>query len=890
METKDNRFNILSLYKETKNKLEINEYIERENIDKPLMLSFLKGENIPSIDRKEKIVSPFLFRDIENDKYYPFIFCSTIYENNQMRLISVIDLNNIVKEILIKNSINIDITNISTIYDDLNLILNEKMILNKYSLLPFFSYFYEEVIEYNSNYPFISSYLFSDEIEEKYNSLFKEVKSNSFEKKIFDESYGFNARRDRVFKRIEKYSGTRVTSSDAFMIDSLIIDSIDEFTNKNESILFVYPKNKENDINIYLENNELKEIFNHSYQFDVDKLIQKKKNEEIRLRYQSFQNKREAIYKPLNRFKEALSKIDNDYEKINIDFSSYSSSDYEKDESLINFINSSKELQNTYIKNHHYYGLNCGKERNVYSSLQLTILNLISTLSSLINEIQRKEYFYEYNVSIKSFIDFDNLLSLADLVSQYSGFYKSFFNNDELSLSGLKEKYLELSSYELVLKKFFDDEFFKLDLYSLLKKQGIFKEYKIKKEISSHIKKEHKNIYKKIIDIVKKYGFLKKEIEDILPKYVSVYGENIKTFNGLTEIENEIEYINRCKEFMSDNSVFSFSHPLVKRIFSEDDFRKDFILEINKLKNIYSLFIDQYKKYEEFFEIKKDIHADDFDSLLNRFKEANLYSYEEFNEYLNLQEKMKDISKQMIEAIYIFIDKEKEIKHLGNDFRYSLLSYLYSDCENKFSAYENDYENIKKEYVSSLSNLKKIQLNSIYQKLEKKYSKEEIMIISSDKLSTLKDNQYDNVIVFMSEYLTEMNLLSSYRVGKKHLFISYSNSDKRIVGFHETRMNKDSMYFHLFDYHGISDSFLNTLNEDCRNNNAELILNSVYPFMIQKEGKRYALFPTSYLRYPYDESYIDDMAIYLSTYLDIKLISFDVFEYCLTKKGIFEYI
>lgn len=892
MEKRENHLNILSIYKETKDKLTVNEYLERENIDKPLMLSFLKGESIPFIERKEKIVSPFLLLDIENETYYPFIFCSVLYENNQIKLSSIIAINNIVKEILKKESIDIELNDIVSFFDNFNSKLDEKMLMNKYALIPFFSFFDEDIIEYNSNYPFISSYLFSDECEKKYDSLFKEVKSNSFEKKIMDESYGFNARKERIFKRIEKYSGTRVISTNPFMIDSLILDAIDEYANKNESVLLVYPDERKEKIDKHLKETNIENIFDHSYTVDVDKIFQIKKDEEIKLRYQSFQNKKNEIFKPLNKFKDILrQKIEGNI--IDIDFSSYTYSDYEKDKNFFDFLNSKEELLKTNIKKHHYYSLSCENNRDSYSSLQLRVLNIISSLSNFINELKDKEYLSDNEVNINSIYEFKNLLFFYDLISKHLEFSTNTFKNEEISLDSLKEKYKELSKTELVLKKFLKDDFFDLDLNFLFERKGIFKNKKIKKTICSYLKqKDYKKFYKEINDVVIKFNDIKKEIENILPKYISIYGEKIKTFNGLNEIETEIAYKETCKEFMQNNDVFSFSNPLVKKVFSNEDFRHLFISDIEKLKKTFSLFIDQYKEYESFFIKEEDIEKENLDDVLDDFKRINLYSFQEFSDYLKLQEEMKNISLELNEAISIFEEKERKLEYLETDFLTSLVTSLYSKCKESFTIYENDYENIKREYISSLERKKENYINSICNKIKQKYINKNdlIELIDSKELYEIEDNQYDNVIVFMSESLDDMNLLSTYRVGRKHMFISYSTSDKRILGFHETRMSENNLFFSLFNDDSLSMSFIDTLKEDCKNNDAELILDSVYPYMIKKDEKLYAIYPTFCFNYNYDQNYIEEMTEYLASYLDIKLISFDAFEYLLYKKGIFEYI
>ena len=48
--------------------------------------------------------------------------------------------------------------------------------------------------------------------------------------------------------------------------------------------------------------------------------------------------------------------------------------------------------------------------------------------------------------------------------------------------------------------------------------------------------------------------------------------------------------------------------------------------------------------------------------------------------------------------------------------------------------------------------------------------------------------------------MDNMRLLSTYRVGKKRIFLYNGVSDKRIQGYHETKINKDNLYYKAFDY------------------------------------------------------------------------------------------
>ena len=99
---------------------------------------------------------------------------------------------------------------------------------------------------------------------------------------------------------------------------------------------------------------------------------------------------------------------------------------------------------------------------------------------------------------------------------------------------------------------------------------------------------------------------------------------------------------------------------------------------------------------------------------------------------------------------------------------------------------------------------------------------------------------FDNVLVVGGEKMDNMRLLSTYRVGKKRMFLYRDVSDKRIQGYHETKINKDNLYYKAFDYSLLPSYFFEKLKKECEDSGARLVLDDErYPLIVEKNGHNY---------------------------------------------------
>ena len=135
-------------------------------------------------------------------------------------------------------------------------------------------------------------------------------------------------------------------------------------------------------------------------------------------------------------------------------------------------------------------------------------------------------------------------------------------------------------------------------------------------------------------------------------------------------------------------------------------------------------------------------------------------------------------------------------------------------------------------------------------------------------------------------------LLSAYRVGKKVLFLyDQDHIDKRIVGYHESRINKESLYSKIIHYENLSPAFLEKFRSDC--NDEGLILeenSSQFPLIIHDREKDYGILPDVLLTRDMDDRSIDELSKYLARFEHLHLIVLDTFSYLFGDRKISDFL
>lgn len=948
---------ILFLYKENLKHLTIEEKevsLSNPDVDKALLHPFLVGEEIPLL-AKEDYVSPFLVHDIVKNIYYPlFYFHLEKKSHGLVRKDELPCINQAGVMFLRENQIELrdefSLKDIPTCYQSLQNSLSSRMKMDKVGLVPYFSFASSQILSDSLNHPFLSRYLFGNDDElQKYDSLFKEIKSKPVEKEICHDSFGYFARLQRVLKREEIYQGTKVSFSTDSLRECFMLQFIFRNLKNHETSLLILPSLED----VSFESSFLEGCLRWK-EFSKEEILSQLRKKEpkglsltenrfLKDTYQterkhiSFFEKKKECYSLLSSYLnvENLSEFKPDKATLDLNLASYDEKQFSLDKVFFDTFRKLDSIRRTHLSDHPYYGLTMPNKKESYDRLQLLLSQLIQSLESFLTDIEKNELFSKYDIDIRSLEDFRRYYEIGHLLSQYNGFPRKYFRIDEkkeeeYSLLSLKKAYQSLSSSRLFLKNVFDEKFFSLDLYKLIRRldsKNPFLRHLSRLQVRRHLQLEDEYDLEQIIRVIKAYCQSKSRLEDILPLYVEVYGESVMTMNGVVEIEANIAYVNKVKEYQRNHDFFSLELPFVKRMLKDKAFRLDSLARLDGLYQSYEEILSFLQEYEQDY-LESDLSyltSMSFSDLKARFSKETQYQYDDFDQYLEFQDAKKSASTLLNVVIQRYAKAGRRLDTLQEDFFSSIVYQSYQNGKRKFAPFRADYCTIRKSFVSSLSKERNVVDFSLANLcLENRMYVEDldlreritdrllekgtsfgyqdymdglhmlshdypIVIVRENELYSMPDDMFDHAIIYDSDMLSSMALLSAYRVSRKRIFLYDENHhDRRIVGYHESVIHAEMISSLLGDFSLLPDSLLEALKKDCEKHGTVLRTDDErFPLIIPFHGRDYAIYPDVLSKKDESPYSMVELGKYYALFENLTLIAVDTYGYLLGDEDLF---
>lgn len=923
-------------------------------VDESTLSLFLKSFPIPFDKKYQHFVSPALIFDKVKNCYYPFFFLNTTYKNGSIYINhSVFLINPLVKAFFFDLGIEIEDENVDRdLFAFLEITKNkltEKKILNKVEILYGLMGFSVADMLYVRAIPFLTQYAKSESYPLKYHGLFKELKDSELEKEVSKKDVGFFARLERSKKRLEGYQSEKISYVGRDAFDYVILDFLDSFIQQKQNVLIVVPQSEKEELFRFMKQERLSDFcFDYSEVNFIKALEGLKKEmpnalsskEEIQIerflqaeeRYITFSEKKRELLQSqkIQRNERRFDFLVNYIDKIDylppVDVSEYTKEEFQTDYDFLTALDSCESVLDSYVTNHPYYGLTATPKEENYNIINELIFDICDGIQNLQKKIKVNHFMDDYGIAINNFEELEKYLSDLKILSEYNGFPRKYFrldqnNSQRYALSHLKRRYQTLSSAKLMMNSFFSEDIYKEDIAKMVKdyENGFFfAKRKAKKHILSYFKLKKSNDFVTILRLMKGYIAAKIELEGLLPMYQDVYGDNVLTMNGVMEIESNIAYIKKFKEYFKDDEKFSLDHPFIKRYLKDKEFR----VEMQSLgKEVSVLETDVLKKINTligyFLQAKRDYFKYDFSVILNHLYKLKNNSLKEFLEYAFFHEGLEKASFLLQLTVRSYIRKQRPIRNFKKEFFMSLASESYRRGTKAFQPYQKGYENAEKQYLEALSEYsdinRMIRYQSFYQRIEESVSsnpffdiidneeqeikrKNQSVALKNEQVKYLSlrypigvttvddtiffdDESYDHVIIFDSELFNNNQLINLFRLGKDVLLLNdKSIYDMRTQGYHDTFFNRDVIYKGSFDFTILPDAFLAMLDKDF-----SIHGDNRYPLILSQDDKEYALMPDVVLSHEHDVRYLAEVARFLAKEENLILANLDCQEYLFGK-------
>jgi hypothetical protein len=965
METNENsNLDLLKLYKESLSKLTVPvEAVSAstQSVQQSLMTSFLKGEKVVCIKEKE-FVSPFLIEDLSNQTCYPMLFFKVSGEGNLLFYDKSLPVfNSACLDLLQGYGLkikSINFSDIEVIYERIENLIVANMMIDKLRLVPYFHFVDCDVLEYNQNFPFLKDYIFGDIDNEKYASLFKEMEDSHVEKKLTDNTFGFFARNERVFHREESYSGSSVFMTEESIFDNFIVKCVTRNAKRRQSVLFLTaPEDKKKvedalsrfslmnyvDEEKYRTSEELSEKLLSIFEKDggcVKDTFSTVKNK--REQYFSFLRKRDEAYHSLQPFKQ----IDyfnefrqNNIRVLNLNLEGYDSLERKRDENFFDVLKNLSSIREGCLTDHPYYGLTVTLERENYSRLQLILINLIKLIRQFNDEINRDDVVQRYALHMNSMNSFYYIRECGRILSQYNGFPRKYFHfsfeeEEKYPLSELKRTFQAISSAKLFLSNVCFTSLLSMDLVELMKNlesDNFFVRRKARKALKEQVRSPKETDLDSIIHVLQTYLNSRQHIRKILPVYREIYGDSVLTMNGVVEIQSNLEYVRKFHSFQEEHPNFNSDHPFIKRALRDKAFRLEQLARLERISGIYENIKENLTKYVSFYRDvnNDDLYDTDFDSLLERFNTENLNSYDEFFDYVSFIKAKSEASRLLSIVIQRYIRNHWPLSTLKDDFSYSIIYQAYQEGRKKFDSYDESFNGLGKEVLSSLSQieaekkqdyqnryvefLKEVQENPDSRKILSHMKEEELPYLTQEKeyearrllshtsfafvstyeeLYHIPEDLFDHVVILNSFKFSNLNLISAYRIAKKRIFISYGDeNDKRTQAYHETVLSRDNMCKKTIPFNMLKAEFLSKFCDEAHEKGFEVRMDdSSFPLLCIKDGNRYGILPDVLLDSNVDQEGLMELRNYLARFENVKLVVIDTYGYLFSSDNVLDYL
>ncbi len=837
----------------------------------------------------------FLRDNIEN-RIYPILFFSMEKKDGKVFLTEKNPLlSPVIIEICEENNItmeeDVSFSDVPEWIRTLSEELEQRKLIDSYSLLYGVHYFDENLTALVSSYPFLSEYRESHNVPDKYKGLFQELNDEVFEKEIGKDSFGCFYRIDHALKRLRHYHSSKVSYQGKEIITDTLFRFLDHFIENKESVLVLTPDSEYHGVRELFEKNGLFGYRQGLREDESRRLMLFHQTEE---RYLSFRMKKESCFSFFEKYLnpeniEYLAGIRN-RPILPLVLKDYTEEQYRKDDAFLSSFSSYPEILSSTLQKHPYYGLSLSSQRENYDKLQLIYVRILASVSQLKNEVTKNPMFINYAVSVNSLSDFERVKKSFQILSEYNGFPKKYFRLNQkgeknLSLTQLKLRYQALSSSRLLVLNFLREEIFDEDISRLLdsyESGSFFEKRKAKRRLSSYLIHKKGTDLPTVIRILRSYLFSKKELEAVLPAYEEIYGDNIKTMNGVMEIESNIRYIRKFQEYSLINPLFNLEHPFIKRYLKDKDFRLESQRQFRDVLNVYHEATDNLNQLLSYFTFaNRKEHRFSFEELIAEIRRLQNLDYESFREYADFVHALSECSPLLQDSIERFGKENRILADFPDSYRLSLLTDLYQKYQKAFLPYEAGYEKARKDYLSSLETSKEIRILNRKEKLFENGGQEDRIHLSSiSKMEYRKPESYDHVILLDTGLLTNEQLLFGFSLGKDVLLLNDRLLfDERTQGYHQTLMNREVLYQKVFDFSSLGEETKSMLVE-----RYPLYEDDRYPLLYHTESMDRAILPDCLLTQVYDVHFAMELARFLSEEENAVLEIVDMDQFLFGKK------
>lgn len=833
-------------------------------------------EEMKSISLKDYPFVSFAFLKGNMEKrVYPIFF---FFLRKKEKVISIDSdhpiLSPVVKEILEDNGINPERNGGS--FDAVGWItslseeLERKKLVGIFSIVYGISYFGKDLTALVSAYPFLSEYKQSHIIPEKYKGLFHDLNDEEFEKEIGKDNFGCFHRIDHALKRLDHYRSSKVSYQGKEIISDALFRFLDHFIENGESVLVLTPDS---------EYQVVRELFDKSVISSKEKGLAPEESKVVlsfrqaEERYLSFYEKKEECFSVLEKYDnqeniEYLAKI-RKCSVFPLSIREYTEEQYKKDDAFLASFSSYPEVLSYSLGKHPYYGLSLSSKRENYDMLQLLYVRIATSVSKLRTELNKNPIFLNYSVNVNSLSDFERVRKSFQILSEYNGFPKKYFRLNQkgdktLSLTQLKLRYQALSSSRLLALNFLKEEIFSIDIQGLLiryESGSFFEKRKAKRILSSYLIHKKGTDLTTVIRILDSYLTSKKELEAVLPTYEEIYGDNIKTMNGVMEIESNIRYIKKFNEYSIENHAFSLEHPFIRRYLKDKDFRLESQRQFRELLNIYNeacAALNQLLSYFAFANRRE--HHFTFDELMEEIRRLQNLDYENFREYADFVHNLSDCSSLLKDSLERYGKEDGNLAEFPGCYRLSLFYALYQKCHKAFLPYESGYEKARGEYLLALKKSKEVRILNRKEKLSESGKENLIQLFSVSEMEYHESESFDHVILLDTGLFTNEQLLFGFSLGKDILLLNDRLLfDERTQGYHQTLMNREVLYQKVFDFSSLGEETKAMLMEHYR-----LYEDDRYPFLYHSEDWEKAVLPDCLLTGTYDVHFVMELARFFS--------------------------
>ena len=933
-----NQSDIVSIIQDTANFFSLKEIGQISESDYNLLLS---RKPITCNDKIDNYIS-FIFV-IYNNKYYPFIFYKVKqYSKNSISIdgdpiISKPTLNLLSKIGIEENEIHKSSDINSVVINLLGLIERKGLSIKLTNGISFYStkdLISQDIFEYLNNYLYL----------EKNNKIDTVINSKKSDSELNVDFYNYT----NVINQFTKENKvSKVVLENLNLCKNYIYNLISEILSQEGVVILSNNRDEKKKLN-----HEIKKIFGENLVYtleDINKIIKNEKQlknktdftlKDIKLKkeYSSFKENSaiyfeslqqvEGIYKR-NKLKELLlenvSKPTTEI-KFNIDTYGYSRKDFSVDDEFFKNIRKLKSVLSSHITNHKFYGIEENTGINEYSKVKQLISEIINCLNNLLKDINNFESFSLDDKGINTFKEIENLNYNFQLISNCRGIplevFEKDFSSDIKQIDDLKKSYQKLSSSKLVIQNLATKNIFDLDFSALIKRchsKNIIERFSAHRQVFSFLKIKKRNQVKPLIDVIEKYDFSKKKVNELLPKVSNNFNEKISTLEGVNEIENTYNYITEFKSVIDTDPTYSITNPKIKLLLTDDE-------EYFKFKNSLDLVIKTYNECKDlinqyiniFINDKRDFVNVSINDNLNFFKNKYSGTSKEFEEYIDYLNFRKNISTTLDAAINKCIEEKVSLESLSSFFFSNLMNINYDESRREISLFKSEMDknknfyyqniklindfinlerkekvNIKKTLPSDINESKNIlKENYIDDISDKKFkeilSNQFVLVLTLDDLVGLDDNIFNNLIVYDKSNYDNSVILDCLRLSDKVYFVEEKGcinqftrnclvSDLSI----STLLNKQ------FDFSNFDKEIFNQLNEFLSSKHLKIVKEDFYYIVDEKKDYKYILIPSSTLKGPIVSKELNEAFNFIYSSTNNKIMYLDVTKFNFEKKEAF---